>query len=88
MNQHHAPGCSPLPFHILLPRISRYEHRLLFSILCTQRNNGHMSVIEGVSTEFITGNDPGLECTRLLGGGGFGKVYCVGRNSWFLLTSF
>ena len=33
-----------------------------------------MSVFDGVSTEFITGDDPEIECIELLGGGGYGEV--------------
>ena len=36
-----------------------------------------MDIVDGVSTEFITGNEPKLVCQKCLGGGGFGKVYEV-----------
>lgn len=31
----------------------------------------------GVPLEFITGEDPNLQCESVLGGGGYAKVYCV-----------
>jgi hypothetical protein len=33
--------------------------------------------VEGISMEHITGNDPKLQFQRHIGGGGFGRVYCV-----------
>jgi len=36
-----------------------------------------MEDFDGVTTEFITGDHPDLDCERLLGGGGYGKVYLV-----------
>lgn len=37
--------------------------------------------IDGISTEFITGNDPNLSCDRRVGGGGYGRVYAVHQTS-------
>jgi len=79
MNQHHATRAFSAALSQPSSAYFAIRTSITVSILCTQRNNGHMSVIEGVSTEFITGNDPSIECTSLLGGGGFGKVYCVGK---------
>jgi len=36
-----------------------------------------MEDFDGITTEFITGDHPDLGCERLLGGGGYGKVYLV-----------
>jgi hypothetical protein len=35
------------------------------------------NTIDGMPMEFITGSDPMLKGTRLIGGGGFGRVYEV-----------
>lgn len=54
------------------------SYRIRLHIL-RHKSSGHplMDVIEGVSTEFITGNDPNLACIKLSGGRGYGKVHSV-----------
>jgi hypothetical protein len=36
-----------------------------------------MDIYGGLTEELITGSDPNLQVQQHLGGGNFGKVYCV-----------